>query len=166
MPSWGSFEFVLDANAFYAGMPFLSCSKSYTTNLVFNEVKHLRKSYSILEALIDTGNLRVIDPGKYFLEKISTIAKKSGDSSKLSDADLSVLALAYELHKALISDDYAVQNIARLLNIPVRTISTKGIKEARKWISFCSACGKAYRPNITECLICGNKLRRRFKRQR
>jgi UPF0271 protein len=156
-------EFVLDASAFYAGTPFLSSSTCYTTNLVLKEVIHIKKSYSALEFLIDAGNLKIIDPEEQFLKKIIKIARKTGDFSKLSSADLSILSLALQLKATLISDDYAIINIAILLRIPIKTIATKGITKVRKWVTFCKACGKAYSPDISECMLCGNKLRRRFK---
>jgi hypothetical protein len=62
-----SSELVLDASAFYAGIPFLSSSKCYTTNLVLKEVIHIKKSYSALEFLIDAGNLEIIEE-EQFLE--------------------------------------------------------------------------------------------------
>jgi len=156
-------EFVLDASAFYAGTPFLSSSTCYTTNLVLKEVIHIKKSYSALESLTDAGNLKIIDPEEQFLKKIIKIARKTGDFSKLSSADLSILSLALQLKATLISDDYAIINIAILLRIPIKTIATKGITKVRKWVTFCKACGKAYSPDISECMLCGNKLRRRFK---
>jgi UPF0271 protein len=156
-------EFVLDASAFYAGTPFLSSSTCYTTNLVLKEVIHIKKSYSALEFLIDAGNLKIIDPEEQFLKKIIKIARKTGDFSKLSSADLSILSLALQLKATLISDDYAIINIAILLRIPIKTIATKGITKVRRWVTFCKACGKAYSPDISECMLCGNKLRRRFK---
>lgn len=158
-----SSELVLDASAFYAGIPFLSSSKCYTTNLVLKEVIHIKKSYSALESLIDAGNLEIIDPKEQFLKKIMDITRKTGDSSKLSSADLSILSLALQLEATLISDDYAIENIATVLRIPVKTTGTKGITKIRKWITFCKGCGKAYSPDIKECMLCGNKLRRRFK---
>jgi endoribonuclease Nob1 len=143
-----SSKFVLDASAFYTGIPFLSSARCYTTTLVFEEIRHIKKSYCALEALVDAGNLKVMETGDYF---------------KLSSADLSVLALALHLNLTLISDDYAVGNVATLLNIPIKSIGTKGISKVRRWVTFCRACGKAYEPNIIECALCGNKLRRRFK---
>jgi UPF0271 protein len=158
-----SSEFILDASAFYAGTPFLSSSRCYTTNLVLKEVIHIKKSYSALESLIDAGNLKIIDPEEQFLEKIIEIARRTGDYSKLSPADLSILSLALQLKITLISDDYAIENIATLLRIPIKTMGTKGITKVRKWVTFCNACGKAYSPDMRECMLCGNKLRRRFK---
>jgi endoribonuclease Nob1 len=166
LKSSGSYEYVLDANAFYSGLPFLSFTKCYTTSLVFEEVRHLKSSYSLLETLVETDNLRIVDPDEKFAKEIYGIAIKSGDYSKLSKADISVLALACQLGKTLISDDFAVENTAKLLGISIRPLTTKGIKHTRKWISFCWTCGKGYGPNITECLICGNRLKRRSKRLR
>lgn len=157
--------FILDANAFYSGFPFaLSSLICYTTSLVFNEVKHIKKSYSALEALIDVGNLIVIDPEEQYIEKTIFAAKKTGDYLRLSPEDLSILALAIQLQMTLISDDFAVENVATFLQIPFKTIGTKGIAAARKWIAFCKTCGRAYNSYTTECLICGNVLKRRFKK--
>ena len=159
-----SSEFVLDASAFYTGIPFLSSSKCYTTNLVFEEIEHIKKPYHAIEALLDAGNLKVIEAEEPYITSVINIAKKTGDFSKLSFADLSILALAMQLKITLISDDYAVGNVAALLNIPLKTTGTKGITKVGRWITFCRACGKAYKPNIRECMLCGNKLRRRFKK--
>ena len=156
-------EFVLDASAFYAGIPFQSSKKCFSTNAVYNEVKHIRRSYSPLEALIDAGNLIIIEPEKASLDKVIATAKETGDRRKLSSADISIIALALQLRKTLISDDYAVGNVATFLKIPVKTLAFKGISELRTWVSFCEACGQAYESYISMCRICGSRLRQRFK---
>jgi endoribonuclease Nob1 len=157
-------EFVLDASAFYIGIPFLSDSICYTTNLVFEEVKHIKASYSALEALIYVGKLRVLEADESSLRKIIAIAKKTGDLSKLSHADISILALALQLHTpTLISDDYAIGNVATHLHIPIKSVGNKGIVRVGKWVTFCRGCGKVYKSNIIICAHCGNKLGRKFK---
>jgi endoribonuclease Nob1 len=163
LKSLGSYEYVLDSTAFYLGLSFLSFTKSYTTSLVFGEVRHLKSSYSLLETLVETGHLIIVDPDEEHVTRVLAVAIKSGDTVKLSKSDLSVLALAYQLKKPLISDDFSVENIAGLLGISLLPIGTSGIKYTRKWISYCRTCGKGYDSYFTECLICGNKLKRRFK---
>ena len=163
MSSSDSSEFVLDASAFYAGIPFQSSKKCITTNAVYDEVKHIRRSYSPLEALIDAGNLIIVEPEKVSLNKVIVCAKKTGDYRKLSQADISIIALALQLRKTLISDDFAVGNVATFLKIPVKTLAFKGISELRAWVSFCKACAKAYNSHISVCTICGARLRQRFK---
>jgi endoribonuclease Nob1 len=163
LSSSDSSEFVLDASAFYAGIPFRSSKKCFTTTAVYDEVKHIRRSYSPLEALIDAGNLIVLQPEKGSLNKVIASAKETGDRHKLSSADISVIALALQLRKTLISDDYVVGNVATFLKIPVKTLAFKGISELRRWVSFCKACGHAYESYVSECRICGSRLRRRSK---
>ena len=152
---------VLDSSAFYAGTSFLSGSKCYTTSLVLGEVRHVKSA--ALDGLMDAGNLKVIDPEFEQIKAIKRAARKTGDLQQLSEADISVLALALQLKSTLVTDDYALANVAATIGIKVSSSSGKGIKETRKWISYCSACGKAFAPNIRECLLCGNKLRRRYK---
>ncbi|MFY9794188.1 MAG: hypothetical protein WAJ93_00710 [Candidatus Nitrosopolaris sp.] len=163
MSSSDSSEFVLDASAFYAGIPFQSSKKCITTNAVYDEVRHIRRSYSPLEALIDAGNLIIIEPEKTSLNKVIACAKKTCDYRKLSQADISIIALALQLTKTLISDDFAVGNVATFLKIPVKTLAFKGISELRAWVSFCKSCARVYNSNISFCEICGSRLRRSFR---
>lgn len=153
----------LDAGAFYAGIPFLSSGRYCTTQTVFDEVKHIKKSYGVIEALLDIGSLEVIDPDRSNIEKAKVAAKKTGDYQKLSEADFSIIALALQLETTLLTDDYAVANVAASLKILVESSSSKGIKETRKWIAYCSACGRAFGPEAEECPLCGNKLKRKYK---
>ena len=159
----GYSEFILDASAFYAGIPFQSSTKCFTTNAVYNEVKHIRRSYSALEALIDAGNLIIVEPEKASLDRVIICSKKTGDYVKLSQADISIIALALQLKKILISDDFAVANVASFLKVRVKTLAFKGICELREWISFCKVCNKVYESHTSVCKICGSRLRQRFK---
>ena len=163
MQNLASKKVVIDASAFYSGIPFLTLSTCYTTNSVLSEIKHMNRRYGAIEFLIDSDKLKILDPKQEFFEQVIAMAKKTGDYKRLSSADISILALAFQLNSILISDDYAIQNIAAHLKIPVGTIATKGITKVRRWINFCSACNKAYGPNINQCKLCGNNLRRRFK---
>jgi UPF0271 protein len=153
----------LDAGAFYAGIPFLSSGRYRTTHAVFDEVKHIKKSHGAIEALLDAGSLEIIDPDKNYVEKARAAAKRTGDYQKLSKADISIIALALQLKIKLLTDDYAVANVAASLKIPVQSSSSKGIRETRKWIAYCSACGKSFGPDAKECPLCGNKLKRKYK---
>ena len=153
----------MDSSAFYMGLPFQSSLKCYTTKEVYDEVEHIKKSFCGLEALIDAGNLKIVEPEQTFMDKVIRCAKDTGDSSRLSAPDLSVLALALQIDRMLISDDYAVGNVAKLLGIRVKSIAFNGIKELRKWIPYCSACRITYQESTSTCRICGGTLRRRYK---
>lgn len=152
---------VLDASAFYAGTPFLSGKDCYTTTLVLEEVRHV-KSFA-LEGLIDAGKIKVLDPDPLQETAVKNAAEKTGDVQKLSKADVSILALARQLGATLVTDDYALANVAATSGVRVCSSSGKGLKEVRQWTSYCSACGKAFGPKETECPLCGNRLRRKYK---
>jgi UPF0271 protein len=158
-----SSELVLDASAFYAGIPFQSSRKCYSTKAVYEEVKHIRQAYAVLDALIDSGNLTILEPEESSLSRVIDTAKMTGDIQELSIADISIIALALQLKKTLISDDYAIGNISAFLKIPIKTIAFRGIGKLRKWIGFCNACGRAYKPYTRICTVCGSRVMRRFK---
>ncbi len=160
-------RYILDAGAFYAGIPFLSSSGKYFTTLaVFDEIKHIKISHVAALALLDSGNLHLLEPTQEEIRQVVVAAKKTGDVTNLSKADISILALALNLRKAvLITDDYAVANVASIMQIPIISTSSKGIKELRRWISYCSGCGRTFGPDIKNCPLCGNKLRRKYKKK-
>lgn len=156
-------ELVLDASAFYAGTAFLAGAKCMTTSAVFEEVRHIKKSHAALEALVYAGNLAIKEPDEKSVSAVTAAAKKTGDIAKMSEADVSILALALEHNATLASDDYAVANVAAVLNVKVTPSSGKGIRETRKYTTYCSACGKAFSPTQKECPLCGNLLKRKYK---
>ena len=151
---------VLDATAFYAGVPFTSQDSYYVTSLVCDEIKHIKKSHGALEILLDSKRLIIQDPKEEFSKIVRNTAKKTGDLNSLSREDISCIALSLELDTELISDDFAVSNVAKQLGIEVKPIMTEGIKIIGKWIRYCSSCGISSNDSI--CPNCGNKLRRKL----
>lgn len=158
---------VLDAAAFYTGISFLSSDDKtfYTTKEVFKEVRHIKSSHSALETMMEAGKLKVKEPTGAQLEKVRSAASKTGDSATLSPADYSIVALALEIDTALVTDDFAVANVASLLGVSVIPATPgKKIKETRKWIKYCSACAKTFDGATKECPLCGNILRRKYRK--
>ncbi len=152
---------VLDASAFYAGVPFASSSKYYTTSSVFEEIKHIKKNHDALGVLLETKRLEIKEPQKKFIESVTNTAKKTGDYQQLSKEDLSSLALSLELSGELITDDFAVSNVAKNLGLQVIPVMTSGIKNVGNWVYFCPGCHKNF-SKLTVCPLCGNKLRRKL----
>ena len=74
---------------------------------------------------------------------------------------LSTVALALENKIELITDDFAVTNVARQLKIQTLSLTTQGISTVGKWIIYCSMCGKEFSKE-KECPICGSKLNRKL----
>ena len=159
-----AFRYAVDAGAFYSGLVFLSSALRYcTTHAVLDEVKHIKKSHGAIEALIESNTLQIVNSDRKSIQKVVSAARETGDYARLSEADISIIALALQLQIVLVTNDYAVANVASTLKIPVKSVAGKGIRQTRRWIAYCSACGRAFGPNAKECRLCGNRLRRKYK---
>ena len=155
--------YVLDSTAFYAGIPYQGSGRYYTTYLVIEEVKH----HSVGSMLIHS-RVQVTEPSAESLTKVRSAADRAGDSKGLSDTDVSLLALALDLSRAdggatLVSDDFAVRNVAELLAIRLAPTSLKGGDwKSITWKTYCRGCGKEYsNPKLTVCSVCGTPLARK-----
>ena len=151
---------VLDSSAFYAGIPFSSNESSYITPLVFNEIQHIKKDHDAVQILIETKRLTILDPEQQFTVIADNAAKKSGDFPNLTQEDISIIALSLQLDAELLTDDFAVSNVAKNLSIKVIPVMTNGINDVITWTYYCPAC-KTNFSKITECPNCGNILKRR-----
>ena len=57
---------------------------------------------------------------------------KTGDSTTISKQDITIIALALENKIELITDDFAVTNVARQLKIQTLSLMTQGIRHCWK----------------------------------
>ena len=154
---------ILDASAFYAGIPFASSEKCFTTQAVFDEIKHIKRGHNAVGMLLETKRLEIIMPEVKYIEKVLLKAKDTGDFQNLSTGDISVIALCLQLGAEIITDDFAVSNLAKHLNLNVIPVMTKGITHVANWVYFCSGCQKTFE-KISKCPLCGNKLSRKLSK--
>ena len=152
---------ILDASAFYAGIPFASSEKSFTTQDVFDEIRHIKKDHKAIETILETKRLEIMTPESEYIKKVLLKSKDTGDFQNLSTGDISVIALCLQLKAELVTDDFAVSNLAKQLNLTVVPVITKGITRIANWIYFCSGCEKTF-SQISKCPLCGNKLSRKL----
>ena len=152
---------VLDATAFYAGMPFTSNDSFMTTSAVYDEIQHIKIKQGAIEMLQQTNRLQIRDPDEKFINIVKDTADKTGDNTTISKQDISIVALALENKIELITDDFAVTNVAKQLKIQTLSLMTQGISTVGKWIIYCSMCGKEFSKE-KECPICGSKLNRKL----
>lgn len=152
---------ILDASAFYAGVPFGSPDAYHTTPEVYDEVSHIKGRQDAVRALVDAGRLVVVSADGKSLERARAAAQGSGDLPSLSGPDLSILALAAQTRQAIITDDYSVSNAARHMGLDALPVMTGGIRTAGVWQYRCPAC-RARRPPGRACRVCGSALRRRL----
>ncbi len=155
--------YVLDSTAFYAGIPYQGSGRYYTTYLVLEEVKHHNVGSSFIQTRV-----MVTEPSPESTNRVKTTAAKSGDLGALSQTDISLLALALDLKGAdggasLISDDFAVRNVAEVLSIPLAPTAMKGGEWKNiTWKIYCRGCGKNYtNPKLVVCPVCGTQLVRK-----
>ncbi|ERG93372.1 MAG: putative nucleic acid-binding protein, consists of a PIN domain and a Zn-ribbon module [Haloquadratum walsbyi J07HQW1] len=95
------------------------------------------------------------------VDTIKRAARETGDAETLSDTDVRLLATAFELDAVLVTDDYAMQNVADHVDVTVNIIARDGIKEARNWTYQCQGCGREFEENRERCPICGSELARK-----
>ena len=152
---------VLDATAFYAGIPFSSNDSFMTTSIVYQEIQHIKAKQGALDMLQQTNRLQVRDPAEKTINIVNDASEKTGDKQTISKQDVSIIALALENNIELITDDFAVTNVAKQLGIKTSSLMTQGINTVGKWISYCSMCGKEFSKQ-KECSICGSKLNRKL----
>jgi len=148
---------VLDATAFFLDIPLEG--ELFTTPAVVGELLDAR-SRCRFEALAAAG-LVVSSPGKSSLQEVRRAAAATGDEHVLSRADQEILAVALETGAEVVSDDFAVQNVARHLEIPLVPLQQRKARK-RMWKFRCPGCGRlAEGPG--ECPICGSGLKRTLK---
>ena len=155
---------VLDASAFYAGVPFGSPDSCYTTPLIYDEIRHIKKSHDALGVLVETGRLKIREPDMGSVKTATSAARKTGDYVQLSEQDISVIALSLDIGGYIITDDFAISNVAGSLGIKTSPVMTGGIKNVGEWVHYCPGCKKDRKVG-KECAVCGTTLRRRFARR-
>jgi UPF0271 protein len=164
---------VLDTSALVMGLnPSALDTATYSVPSVMNELIPDTLPYTRFSTSQESGHLTVKKPTSSSMKAVEGASSKVGDVGVLSKADLEVLALALDLREsgflpAIVSDDYAIQNVSEALSIEHASLATFGITSKFDWIYYCPACFRKYtiedagRP----CRVCGTRLRRRVARK-
>jgi UPF0271 protein len=100
-------------------------------------------------------------PDEETVERIERAARETGDFGELSRTDIRLVAAAFELDGLLVTDDYAMQNVAEKLEVPVEVIDREGIDEQRAWTFQCQGCGREFDEQRDRCPVCGSELSRK-----
>ena len=152
---------ILDASAFYAGVPFRTSEDCFTTSLVYDEIKHIKKNHDALGTLLETNRLKIREPDSESTKRAINASKETGDFIQLSKQDISIIALCIEMNGQIISDDFAISNVAKNLGLGILPIMTRGIKDVGKWVHYCPGC-RTNHSSGTECPSCGTPLKRKL----
>ena len=155
--------YVLDTSVLYYGKDFPQGFELVITPGVVRELDKEGMG-DRLELLLAT-RVRVSSPSTRSLERVEREAERTGDSRRLSATDKELLALSSELGYELITDDYSIQNVARVMGISCRGFDQKGITEVYEWQAKCRGCGRIFPADVRVCNVCGSETRTRRKRK-
>jgi len=100
-------------------------------------------------------------PEENTVERIERAARETGDLAELSETDVRLVAATFELDGRLVTDDYAMQNVAEKLDVSVEVIAREGISQQREWLFQCAGCGREFDENHDRCPVCGSSLSRK-----
>ncbi len=153
--------------------PLTIKDEQYTAPSVVAELRPETTPHIRLKSALETGKLKIHTPSPNTLKNVEAAARKTGDTTTLSKTDKEVLAVALELSQnnllspTLISDDYALQNVADLLKLKYTPLETHGIRHRFKWTLYCPACKQKYPPNTSQkiCGTCGTPLKRKVQKK-
>ncbi len=146
---------VLDASAFIRGY-----ETDDTTASVPRVREELNDESGFRFDAQEGSGMRVHVPDQQSVARVRQVASNTGDRGTLSETDVRLLAAALELGATLVTDDYAMQNVAGSLDVPVETIGREGISEERSWRFKCEGCGRTFDSDEGRCPICGSDLSR------
>ena len=140
--------------------------ESYSVPEVTEELRQQTGPAYRLSASTASGKMKIQSPSKSSSSEVLEEARALGDKVVLSKTDTSVVALALDLSKEgktpiIVSDDYAVQNVAEALKLNYQSLATFGIRQKFNWVLYCPACFRKYSGEMQDCLVCGTKLKRK-----
>jgi UPF0271 protein len=116
-----------------------------------------RRSKWRLEIFLEQG-LQVREPTVDSLAKVMEAERKTGEGGALSRTDRHLLALALDLGACLVTDDFAIQNVAHELKILTTPLQQRRAMH-RHYRYRCTGCGR-FSEVSGECPICGAPVRR------
>jgi UPF0271 protein len=148
--------YVLDASAFIEG--YETDEPTATIPAVRDELQDA--SAYRFDAMEGSG-MHIQIPGEESVERVRRAARTTGDLDVLSETDVRLLAATLELDGTVVTDDYAVQNVADELDVSVEVIAKEGIEERRDWVFQCQGCGREFDERRDRCPICGSELARK-----
>ena len=148
--------YVLDASAFIN--EFHTTGQTTSIPLVREE---LTNEHAYRFDALEGAGMRIHIPDEATVETVTRAARETGDADVLSITDVRLVATAFELDATLVTDDYAMQNVAERLGVDVEVIAQDGITERRDWLFQCQGCGREFDENRDRCPICGSSLSRK-----
>lgn len=154
---------ILDASAFINGFKLEGCY-NLTVSEITEEIKDFESKLT-LDLAIKNNKLTICNVDEKYMLRLKEVTSSSGDILRLSKPDTKLIALALQcmdkgMDVKVLSDDYSIQNVLKILNIPYAGIITEGIKGIYNWKKVCEGCMKEFDESypFDDCEICGSKV--------
>lgn len=165
--------YILDTSALVMGVnPSIIKGDVYSVPEVESELPSDSMAALRFATSRDSSILLVQSPKRSSYHMVRKASLKLGESLSLSEADLQILALGFDLrlkgmNPTIVSDDYAIQNVAEHLNINYTFLATFGITYEFNWSIYCPACFRRYVNIYTgrQCEVCGTELKRKVMKK-
>jgi len=152
----GGAVYVLDSSAFFASF-YEEGALLITIDAVVDEVKDAVSAMHL--SILQEKGMRVEPVDASQIKSVLDAARKTQDIDKLSGTDIQVLAKAKEHGATIVTDDYAIQNVAMVLGIKVRPLMQKKIRSVYVGIRKCAGCGHRSESDLI-CPVCGSATKR------
>lgn len=156
---------ILDTAALLA-WPVERLSKGIVATSQLQELEKVSVEKSML---IESIDLVWISPDEINLKKAREAASNSGDLTKLSNVDIDLIALCFQLNEELFTDDYRIQNTLTKAGKPWKSVIQKGIADVWVWMQICTGCGKSKISKAdskeSNCNHCGSPLKLKKKKR-
>lgn len=108
-------------------------------------------------------DLYIVQPKAESISSVRKAASETGDLEELSRTDIEVLAVALELGATVVTDDFAIENVASRLGIRFVGADLKSIARSIEWQFRCTGCGRRFTRRVSECPVCGHSVKRSVK---
>ncbi len=148
--------YILDTSAILSGF-VINSNKQMIPSKVFEEIKK-GKAKRDLDLNID--NIEIVEPDLKYENMVKDAARITNDFLKLSQTDIAVLAAAIQYNAIIITNDYAIQNVAKFMNINFQNFGMNQIKKLVIWKYKCTGCSRYFDRYYKECPICGSPIKR------
>ncbi len=157
---------VLDTSAFIMGFNPSPMGHTFTVDAVEKELSLGTIAQLRLRLSQEKGDLTVQPPSDRARDMVESTSRQLGERRYVSEADRDVVALAFDLKDSgldplIVSDDYAVQNLAEHLGLAYGSLANFGIVHRFRWVMYCPACHRRFKPPEKICRVCGTGLKRK-----
>ncbi len=157
---------VLDTSAFIMGFNPSLVGQTFTVDAVEDELSKGTMVQLRFRLSKEKGDLTVKPPSDRARATVEATSRKTGEKGYLSQADRDVVALTLDLKDSgldptIVSDDYAVQNLAEHLGLKYGSLANFGIIHKFRWVMYCPACHRRFKPPEKNCRVCGTGLKRK-----